>query len=320
MTDEKFTLQETNKERSKLIPSARKKRSHTGKGGAMKTPSDFLSYSEKQKLSGSIESVVLNRPMEYEQFSRLPDDLKETYMKRLIEDYHGSTCSIAQMFGISESQVKSIRTGMKITYPKEIDGSKWLDFIAKKPEIPSGPISRTEFDRMPLVDQQAYLQGLRDRYDLTLSQITELLHMGRKNANNRLKALGVKLNTPGTLQDPKKKAAWSAVIAAFKESAADEPVNLSKEELNYVDTDIKLLEELSEKHSGTEETLPKNPEAEENQECFRVRSMNLSVEIDSWSQLDGLLRNIPIEKGTRVRIRIGGPYWTEMTPKKIGTV
>lgn len=303
MTDEKYTLQQTNKERSQLIPSVYKRRTHNGKGGAMKTPSDFLSSSEKRAMCSTMQAVTLTRPISFDCFQKLSPSLQEQYMKSLIETYHGSTSSIAKMFDISEAQVKAIRSGMHINYPGTLDQSKWESFISFKPEIPMGPISRGEFDRMVTEDQKAYLQGLRDRYDLTLEQIANLLHMGRDKTNDLMKALGVPLNRQGVRQDPDKKAAWLELIE--KMEAPEEMTDMSdpaSEAVEQFVEEVHAIEEVCEDADFEFEDLTEGES--ENPDEIKVVYMDLSVEIGSWDQLHDLLKNFPISNGTKIHISI----------------
>lgn len=101
MTDEEYEYTQDCKEKKITARSARHMRTHNGKSGAVKLPSDYLSKKELRNMNGPVESYRMNDPMTWEQFKKLPDDLKVTYVKALREKYKVPDSALAEAMGIS---------------------------------------------------------------------------------------------------------------------------------------------------------------------------------------------------------------------------
>lgn len=102
LSDEQYFLMEDTKEKSITARSARYTRTHNGKGGAVKFPSDNLTKKELAAMSGECKSYRLNSPMKWDEFKSMPDDLRVIYIKALREKYNVSDKDIAQyVLGVS---------------------------------------------------------------------------------------------------------------------------------------------------------------------------------------------------------------------------
>lgn len=100
MSDEQWSMVSDSIEKKRIAASAHKQRSHCGKGGSVKFPCDFMSKKELRAMNGPVEEFNLNKPMSWEEFKALPDDLKITYIKKLREKFSIPNTAIAEMFGI----------------------------------------------------------------------------------------------------------------------------------------------------------------------------------------------------------------------------
>lgn len=88
MSDEKYEFIEDVKEKRFTAQSARNKKGHTGKGGAMRTASDFMSKKERGCLNGECKTYRLGAPMTWNEFCEMPDDLKAMYIKNLRKKFN----------------------------------------------------------------------------------------------------------------------------------------------------------------------------------------------------------------------------------------
>ena len=102
MNDEKYVFFQDVKEKKVTGYSARKQRSHCGKGGRVKLPSDYLTKKELKNMSGECKSYRMNSPMKWQEFKAMPDDIQETYLKILREKYNVSDTQLSKMFGTSQ--------------------------------------------------------------------------------------------------------------------------------------------------------------------------------------------------------------------------
>lgn len=88
-------------DRKRTARGAFNKRTHNGKRGGVKFPSDYLSKKEKSKMNGEIKVYKMNEPITYAEFKEYPDDLKKQYVNNLREKFDVSDTAIAEMMGIN---------------------------------------------------------------------------------------------------------------------------------------------------------------------------------------------------------------------------
>ena len=89
-------------DRKRTARGAFNKRTHNGKRGGVKLPSDYLSKKEKSKMNGEIKVYKMNEPITYAEFKKYPDDLKKQYVNNLREKFDVSDTAIAEMMGINK--------------------------------------------------------------------------------------------------------------------------------------------------------------------------------------------------------------------------
>lgn len=103
MTDEKYTFVEDLREKKKTATGAYHKRTHCGKGGAVKFPSDFMTKKEIMAMNGEVKAYKLNDPMTWAEFKKMPDDIRITYIKALREKFGANDSKISEMMGVSQA-------------------------------------------------------------------------------------------------------------------------------------------------------------------------------------------------------------------------
>lgn len=102
MTDEKYVFTQDVRDKKITARSARHTRTHCGKGGAVKFPSDYMTKKELQAMNSEVKSYRLNEPMKWAEFKAMPDDIKITYIKLLREKFRCFDSAIAEMMGINK--------------------------------------------------------------------------------------------------------------------------------------------------------------------------------------------------------------------------
>jgi hypothetical protein len=102
MNDEEYVFRSESRDKAITARSARKRRTHNGKSGRVKFPSDYLTKKELKAMSGSVESYRLNDPMKWDEFKKMPDDLKCDYIKALRKRFYVPDCKIADMMGVGK--------------------------------------------------------------------------------------------------------------------------------------------------------------------------------------------------------------------------
>lgn len=116
MTDEKFTFIEDLRDKKRTATGAHHKRTHCGKGGAVKFPSDFMTKKELRAMNGEVKEYKLNAPVTWAEFRAWPDDIKVIYIKALREKYKVSDTKIFEMMGVSQAvgQREIVRLGIAL--------------------------------------------------------------------------------------------------------------------------------------------------------------------------------------------------------------
>ena len=149
MTDEKFTFIEDLREKKRTATGAHHKRTHCGKGGAVRFPSDFKTKKELRAMNGAVKEYRLNDPVGWDEFKAWHDDIKVLYIKSLRKAYNVSDTHIAKMLGVGQSTfnyhtkrlgVKPTRTGKEVW---DADGwYAWVNGVpvAAKEEPEEAPV------------------------------------------------------------------------------------------------------------------------------------------------------------------------------------
>ena len=128
MTDEKYTFITDVAEKKRTARGAFNKRTHNGKGGKVRFPSDYLSNKERNEMNGEVREYRMNSPITYTEFKKYPDDLKKNYVKRLRDMFDVSDTDIAAMMGVN---VKTLATALaKIDARGGRRGKRKADYVA----------------------------------------------------------------------------------------------------------------------------------------------------------------------------------------------
>lgn len=103
MTDEEYVFRSECADRKRVARGSFNKRSHAGKGGSVKMPSDYMTKKERDKMNGEVQSYNLNSPMKWAQFKQMPDDIKREYLSSIISKYNPQQKALAEMFDVTQN-------------------------------------------------------------------------------------------------------------------------------------------------------------------------------------------------------------------------
>lgn len=133
MNDERYVFVQDTKEKKSTARSARSKRTHTGKGGSVKLPSDYMTKKEIRAMNGECKSYRLNEPMKWKEFKAMPDDLKVTYIKILQQKYNVPCTQLGEMFGVNRLTVSKMLKELNIEVRSRgrnvYDKDGWFAFV-----------------------------------------------------------------------------------------------------------------------------------------------------------------------------------------------
>jgi hypothetical protein len=126
MKDETYAFISDVKEKKVTARSARHTRTHCGKGGRVRLPSDNLSKKELMKMSGECKSYRLNEPMTREELLSMPDDLKIVYIQAIRNKYGIPDSHLAKAMGFSQQRFAKLIKRLNIQLGKKLGGHrKW---------------------------------------------------------------------------------------------------------------------------------------------------------------------------------------------------
>lgn len=136
MTDERFVFTQDVREKKNIARSSHNKRTHCGKGGGVKMPSDYLSAKERKALNGPVKTYRVSEPMKWDEFKQMPAVLQKTYIEALREKYGASAQAMGEMFGVHYQTVlhKFKELGISGQHSR-LDKYRWERFLNGKAEV-----------------------------------------------------------------------------------------------------------------------------------------------------------------------------------------
>lgn len=80
-----------------------------GGGRTVRMPSDTLTRKERQALSGEVQTYRLGEPMTWQEFTGMPVELQEEYVRKLDERFNVGCRWLGMMFGVTDVTVSTWR-------------------------------------------------------------------------------------------------------------------------------------------------------------------------------------------------------------------
>lgn len=118
MNDEKYVFITDCADKKRTARGIHNKRTHTGKGGKVLFPSDYLTRKERDAMNGEVKTYALNRPMCWKDYKSLPDEIQREYFSLLVDKHKGTQQRIASMFGVSAETVRLEALKFKIKFDR----------------------------------------------------------------------------------------------------------------------------------------------------------------------------------------------------------
>ena len=129
MPDEQYVMISDSIEKKKIAHSSHNRKTHCGKGGRVKFPSDYLSKKELKAMNGDVKSYNLNRPMTWEEFRSMPQDLQIMYIKKLRNEFGVPDIVLSKSMGVCKSSFSKAMKDLNLSLGKSAGatGKQWLN-------------------------------------------------------------------------------------------------------------------------------------------------------------------------------------------------
>ena len=129
MPDEQYVMISDSIEKKKIAHSSHNRKTHCGKGGRVKFPSDYLSKKELKAMNGDVKSYNLNKPMIWEEFRRMPQDLQIMYIKKLRNEFGVPDIVLSKSMGVCKSSFSKAMKDLNLSLGKSAGatGKQWLN-------------------------------------------------------------------------------------------------------------------------------------------------------------------------------------------------
>jgi len=116
MTDEEYIFRTDTAEKKRTARGSFNRRTHAGKGGRVKMPSDYMTKKERDAMNGEVQSYNLSKPMKWEQFKLLTDDIKREYITSIVSKYDPQQSAISQMLNVAPNTLHVLCKRLGITF------------------------------------------------------------------------------------------------------------------------------------------------------------------------------------------------------------
>ena len=129
MPDEQYVMISDSIEKKKIAHSSHNRKTHCGKGGRVKFPSDYLSKKELKAMNGDVKSYSLNKPMTWEEFRSMPQDLQIMYIKKLRNEFGVPDSVLGKAMGVCRSSFSKAMRDLNLSLGKSsgATGRQWLN-------------------------------------------------------------------------------------------------------------------------------------------------------------------------------------------------
>lgn len=127
MNDYEYEFTKDSMEKKNVARSAGKARTHCGKRGAVRLPSDNLTKKEIKAMSGEcISYASLKNPMSFKEFKQLPVDLRKVYLEYIDDQFERPPYTeIAKMLGVAGNTLSMYAAECGIVRGKGNVNNKW---------------------------------------------------------------------------------------------------------------------------------------------------------------------------------------------------
>lgn len=211
-SDEEYEFRRDCGEKKRTAASSHKQRTHAGKGGRVRFPSDFKSRKELKAMNGECVTYKLGDPMKWEDFKKLPDEYKIMYINGIRERFGAHDGRIAGMLGIDRKTFQLYLVDLKVGLDQDYNYVVWDeeawnmwafglikdDLVEETAEevttdISIKPMTWDGFKVLPDEDKVAYIKAIREEFKPTDVAIAEMMGVRSMTFGKEVRRLGLGL-------------------------------------------------------------------------------------------------------------------------------
>lgn len=213
-SDEQYEMIKDSREKKSTAASAFKQRSHCGKGGRVRFPSDYMNKKELKAMNGECKSYRMGDPISWDVFKTWPEEHQKNYILHVREKYNVPNAVLAKAMGANEVTLNQYIKCLNIPQEKETRPNDISGFLAwwngnndtepvEEPDL-RNPMTWEQFKAMSAENKTAYIEWIRyyfgapDKYIATmLFKVTQYtlgkyvmklgLNKGKENSNSKRK-------------------------------------------------------------------------------------------------------------------------------------
>ena len=244
MPDEQYVMISDSIEKKKIAHSSHNRKTHCGKGGRVKFPSDYLSKKELKAMNGDVKSYNLNRPMTWKEFRSMPQDLQIMYIKKLRNEFGVPDIVLSKSMGVCKSSFSKAMKDLKLSLGKSAGatGKQWLNseksskfseywnkFENKKEDalekaIVEDEAEAAEEDNVNKESENVKETDISKAFTQIGAYVTEDIAKGiSKHDNSSTKIT----NDPVTIPEPSKNCCLSHDLDEYAISSTNEPSHIT---------------------------------------------------------------------------------------------
>lgn len=233
MPDEQYVMISDSIEKKKIAHSSHNRKTHCGKGGRVKFPSDYLSKKELKAMNGDVKSYSLNKPMIWEEFRSMPQDLQIMYIKKLRNEFGVPDSVLCKAMGICRSSFSKAMKDLNLSLGKSAGatGRQWLNSekSSKFSEYWNKFSKKDESIKEESVEDETEVESTKDasiskEFAQIGTYVTEGIAKGISKHNDSSTKI---TNDPVTIPEPSKNYCLAHDLDEYAVSSTNEPDHIA---------------------------------------------------------------------------------------------
>lgn len=233
MPDEQYVMISDSIEKKKIAHSSHNRKTHCGKGGRVKFPSDYLSKKELKAMNGEVKSYNLNRPMTWEEFRSMPQDLQIMYIKKLRNEFGVPDSVLGKAMGVCRSSFSKAMRDLNLSLGKNAGakGRQWIgsEKSSKFYEYWNKFSKKDESIKEESVEDETEVESIKEEsISKEFAQIGTYISEGIAKGISKHDVSSTKItNDPVTIPEPSKNYCLAHDLDEYAVSSTNEPDHIA---------------------------------------------------------------------------------------------